>query len=195
MDSSRTPKDAKSVSFNDGAGADGEMVALRGMVMGGRDEAGCTARVGAVDPPAKRALLRVAVALPAAGPAPACASRLPRGALLPSLSRPTPGLLLPPPAAAAAATWAAFLFFLSMAMGWPGKMCARAHLCPNLQLPFTNHVQVSFCPPGSDRLWEKGHDAPAVHPPTLKNLQGTWERSFAVRIYSEHELRSNIICQ
>jgi hypothetical protein len=26
-------------------------------------------------------------------------------------------------------------------------------------------------------VWEKGQAGPAVHDPTLKNLQGTWERS------------------
>ena len=63
-----------------------------------------------------------------------------------------------------------------MDMLWPGRMCARAHLCPNLQFPFTYQVQTSFCP-GSTLVWEKGQADPAVHDPTLKNLQGTWERS------------------
>ena len=60
-------------------------------------------------------------------------------------------------------------------------MWARAHLWPNLQLPLTNQAQTSFGWPGSRIWWEKGQEEPAVHDPTLKNLQGTWERSLAVR--------------
>jgi hypothetical protein len=64
-------------------------------------------------------------------------------------------------------------------MPWPGRTCASAHLWPNLQFPFTNHEQVSLCWPGSSTLCEKLQEDPAVQDPTLKNLQGTWETSFA----------------
>lgn len=52
---------------------------------------------------------------------------------------------------------------------------------PNLQFPLTNHAHISFAWPGSRIWWEKGQEEPAVHEPTLKNLQGTWERSLATR--------------
>jgi hypothetical protein len=83
---------------------------------------GGLARVGAVDPPASRGFLEL----------------FPPSRLLPP--RPFPSPFLAPPAA----IWAAFLFLRSMAMVWPGKTWARAHLWPNLQLPFTNHAQTSF---------------------------------------------------
>jgi len=125
-------KEVKSVSFSGGAGADGEIVALRGIVIGGRpDDGEPDILVGAVAPPAKSGSLL-------APGAPDEASRLmaPR-APLPSL---------PPfsPDAAEAAVCAAFLFFLSIAMLCPGSTCASAHLWPNLQFPLINHVQVSF---------------------------------------------------
>ena len=47
--SSGNPKEVKSVSFKGGAGADGDIVAFRGMGSGGLEEGGRT-RVGAVDP-------------------------------------------------------------------------------------------------------------------------------------------------
>lgn len=78
-----------------------------------------------------------------------------------------------------AACWADFLFFRSMDMLWPGRTWARAHLWANLQLPLTNQAQTPFCWPGSWARCEKGQEEPAVQAPTLKNLQGTWERSFA----------------
>lgn len=112
------PKAAKSVSLSGGAGADGEMVAFNGMEIGGREEAG-NALVGAVDP--VRSGLR-AWGFPTEEFAEAeGASRLWVLAPLPSFPAP----LFPP---APAATWAAFLFFLSIAMLWPGKTCASAHL-------------------------------------------------------------------
>lgn len=84
---------------------------------------------------------------------------------------------------------AAFLFRRSIDGLWPGNTCARAHwqscqlcrrymlrhtLCPNLHVPLTNHAHTSFSPrsPGPV-VCENGHAAPAVHPPTRKNLHGT----------------------
>lgn len=132
---SKVAKEVKSVSFSGGAGADGEMVALRGIVMGGRpeddDPEPPIILVGAVAPPANNGSLLPPGALDVA-------SRLvpPR----------TPPPSLPPfsPDAPEAAVCAAFLFFLSIAMLCPGSTCARAHLWPNLQFPLMNHVQVSF---------------------------------------------------
>jgi hypothetical protein len=43
------PNEAKSVSLRGGAGADGDIVAFNGIVMGGREDGGKT-RVGAVNP-------------------------------------------------------------------------------------------------------------------------------------------------
>jgi hypothetical protein len=96
------------------------------------------------------------------------------GAVAPARSGFRRRLLRPP-----VACWAAFLFRRSMAMLWPGRTWASAHLCPNLQLPLTNHWQMSLLPPGSRIVWENGHAPPAVQPPTRKNLQGTCERSLA----------------
>ena len=159
--SSGRTKGGKSVSLTGGAGAEG--VALRVMAMGGRAE---VVRVGAVEPERR----------------PVAADEEPwgRADLSPSFFAPlellgSRGVGLTPPLAA---SWADFLFFRSMDMLWPGRMWARAHLWPNLQFPLTNQAQQSFCWPGS--LWEKGQEEPAVQAPTLKNLQGTWERSFAV---------------
>lgn len=87
--SSKAPKDEKSVSLRAGAGADGEMLALSDIVIGGLD---CKLRLGASEARDGGAWLSF---------------------LLPRLP-----FSLPPPAA----TWAAFLFFLSMVIGWPGRM-------------------------------------------------------------------------
>lgn len=162
-----------------GAVAEGDRVALSGTAMGGRpvevEDVGFIL-VGAVEPPARRGLR-----LTGLGPADGWPSRLglaPRGPFpsFPHLSDFSPRSV----ELAAAAICAAFLFFLSMDILCPGKIWAKAHLWPNLQVPFTNHAQVSFWVPGSTRLWENGHEEPAVHPPTLKNLQGTCERSLAM---------------
>src|SRR5882757_518511 len=69
-DSSKSPcpkslpsNEAKSVSLSGGAGAEGEMVAFKGMFIGGRpdfeepDEEEVRIRVGAVDPPANIGIL------------------------------------------------------------------------------------------------------------------------------------------
>lgn len=107
--SSKAANDAKSVSFRGGAGADGDIVAFRGMFIGGRPVGDTPAdtefnkRVGAVEPPVRREFLPAELAPPPVTP---WTSRFPLSAL---------GSLLPPPVAAAAA-WAAFLFFLSIAM-------------------------------------------------------------------------------
>jgi hypothetical protein len=151
--SSGKPVIIKSISWTGGAGAEGEIVALNGE---GRDVLP-NMRVGAVDPDNK--------------------------AFLPSFPFTPEGLdfFMRPPSRpwfeALACCWAAFLFFRSMDILWPGRIWARAHLWPNLQFPFTNQVQTSFWP-GSTEVWEKGQADPAVHDPTLKNLQGTCERSF-----------------
>lgn len=114
---SSVAKEAKSVSLRGGAGAEGDMVAFSGMLMGRRpdfdepEEDELRMRVGAVDPPPNRGSLF------AADPA---ASFFPP-TLLPILD-------LPSPDAAAAAVCAAFLFFLSMAILCPGRIWARAHL-------------------------------------------------------------------
>lgn len=55
----------------------------------------------------------------------------------------------------------------------------KGALVANVQLTFTDRVQVSIWPDSTLELWEKGHDASAVHPRTLKNMQGTFERSWA----------------
>ena len=73
-------------------------------------------------------------------------------------------------------------------MLWPGRIRARAHLWPNLQFPFTNQAQTSFCCPGSRMECEKGQEEPAVQEPTLKNLHGTWERSLAGRAGADQRL-------
>jgi hypothetical protein len=162
---SNVAKEAKSVSLSGGAGAEGEIVAFKDMLIGGRpdfeepDDDELRMRVGAVDPPVRRGSL-----LPPDPPISFFVT-LPLALFL-SLE---------------AAVWAAFLFFLSMAMLCPGRIWASAHLWPNLQFPLTNQVQTSFCWPGSWTECEKGQDAPAVHPPTLKNLHGTCDRSFADR--------------
>lgn len=67
--------------------------------------------------------------------------RRPRSRLCP----PLPFSALFPPLA----VWAARLFRLSMAIDWPGSMWARAHLWPNLQLPFTNQLHTFLVSPGS----------------------------------------------
>lgn len=131
---------AKSESEMGGAGAEGEMVALSAIGIGAR-----ALRMGAVEPDS-----RVAVE-----PSPRRLSPLPLPPRAPSL-----------PPDAAFACCAAFLFFLSIDIGCPGRMCASAHLCPNLQFPFTNHAHTSLLCPGSNAECENGHDAPAVHAPT-----------------------------
>jgi hypothetical protein len=107
--SSGIPSAAKSESFRGGAGAEGEIVALSaiGIGIGARAEVPCRMRVGAVEPDSSVF----------AGPRP------PRSPL--PLPFPRPGSL---PPAAAFAVWAAFLFFRSIDIGWPGRMWARAHL-------------------------------------------------------------------
>lgn len=154
------------MSLSGGAGADGEIDALRdtrGRLEDELVELDDKSRVGAVEPPPSRLLFRPEVWLDwPPGP-----SRFFFPSFPPAFSD------VPGPEAAAAACWAAFLFLRSMEILWPGRMCARAHLWPNLQLPFTNQAQDSFCAPGSAAVWEKGQELPAVHAPTLKNLQGT----------------------
>lgn len=139
--SSGRPNDA-----NGGAGADGERVALRGMAIGGRPEGlgEVGTRVGAVEPPARRGFLLLGVPVPDAvldAPCPSRFALLPPRPPFPSRPRSDLSFRSEWPAAA---SWAAFLFFLSIAMDWPGRIWASAHLWPNLQLPLTNHAQVSF---------------------------------------------------
>lgn len=161
-------KVAKSASFHAGAVSAGAGAAFD-IARGGREPSGKT-RVGAVEPVSKPVRLVAALERVALLPPPAGFCTLPFSALpAPSFSF-WPFVVL-------AASCAAFLFRRSMLMLCPGRTCARAHLCPNLQLPLTNQAHTSFCRPGSSAWCEKGQDAPAVHDPTLKNLQGTWDKS------------------
>lgn len=191
LDSSGRPNEAKSVSLSGGAGAEGEMVALRDIGMGARDDVPVRILVGADEPdkrpPPEGRPPPSAPFPPSRSPLPCpdddlCTLPPPPGPLFSLSALSPPSRPPPPPPPLLPAVWAAFLFFLSIAIDWPGRMWASAHLWPNLQLPFMNQAQVSLCWPGSRTEWEKGQDEPAVHEPTLKNLQGTWERSFAVRL-------------
>jgi len=116
--SSRAANDAKSVSLRGGAGAEGDIEALSGKrerFDAGADEVGDKRRAGAVEPPASRVLFRPSALLEF----PPCPSFFFRNPF---------SLPITVGVAEAAACCAAFLFFLSIDMLWPGRICAKAHL-------------------------------------------------------------------